>query len=332
MHVDIIIGKKIYSFTSTGAQLSQTIFFFLILKDEVCLPRLKEKLILQIERYLYQKNRKSIKMAEQLITSKGELKRIPFCIKGLDENMEGGIPVGSTVLVTGPAGTMKSSLCFNSIYNEAQTGRNVLFISLEQSYISLINQMINMGYDFQKVDVTIIGSDPSIIKKKIKEINASKKGHLILSDLSSLRASNKAADSPSADWWAIISRIVKTLREQANISTVVIDSLNSLYVLSDFKNPRNKIFHIFNFFKQLDVTSFFISEMPKDGRKYSEYEIEDFLADGVIAVQLAERNRKVTREINIVKMRGTNISVDVFTLEYGKNGFQALYGGKMPLV
>lgn len=271
-------------------------------------------------------------MAEQLITSKGELKRIPFCIKGLDENMEGGIPVGSTVLVTGAAGTMKSSLCFNSIYNEAQTGRNVLFISLEQSYISLINQMINMGYDFQKVDVTIIGSDPSIIKKKIKEINASKKGHLILSDLGSLRASNKAADSPSADWWAIISRIVKTLREQANISTVVIDSLNSLYVLSDFKNPRNKIFHIFNFFKQLDVTSFFISEMPKDGRKYSEYEIEDFLADGVIAVQLAERNRKVTREINIVKMRGTNISVDVFTLEYGKNGFQALYGGKMPLV
>jgi hypothetical protein len=31
-------------------------------------------------------------------------------------------------------------------------------------------------------------------------------------------------------------------------------------------------------------------------------------------------------------MRATDINIDIFTLEYGKNGFQALYGGKMPLL
>jgi len=271
-------------------------------------------------------------MPEQLISTKGELERIPINIKGLDDEIEGGIPVGSNVLVTGAAGTMKSSLCFNTIYNEAQNGRNVLYLSLEQSYVSLLNQMINMGYDFQKIDVTIIGSDPSIIKKKIKEVNKSKKGHLILSDLGSLRSAIKSKETASDNWWNIISKIVRTLKTETQISAVVMDSLNSLYVLSDFKQPRNKIFHIFRFFKELDLTTFFIAEMPKDGHKYSEYEIEDFIADAVVVLQLVERNRKVTREINIAKMRSTDVNNDVFTLEYGKNGFQAMYGGKMPLL
>ncbi len=271
-------------------------------------------------------------MAEQLIANPGEIKRLPLGIKGLDDNMEGGIPVGSNILVCGAAGTMKSSICFNSIYGEAEAGRNVLYISLEQTYVSLLNQMINMGYDFQKIDVTIIGSDPSIITKKVKQINGSKKGHLILSDLGSLRATIKSKDSPSNDWWNIISKVVKTLKEEVDITTVVFDSLNSLYVLTDFKDPRNKIFQIFSFFKDLGITTYFISEMPKDASKYSQYEVEDFLADGVIVIQLVERNRKVTREINVAKMRATKVNVDIFSLEYSSKGFQALYGGKMPLL
>jgi KaiC/GvpD/RAD55 family RecA-like ATPase len=272
-------------------------------------------------------------MSEQLISSKGKIPRIPIGIKGLDENMQGGIPVGSNILISGAAGSMKSSITFNTIYLQAEAGANVLYISLEQTYISLLNQMINMGYDFQKMDVTIIGSDPEIIKKKVKDIKTSKKGHIILSDLGSLRATLKGQDTSTADWWSIISKIIKTLKEEVNISCVVLDSLNSLYVLSEFKNPRNKIFQIFSFFKQLDLTSFFISEMPKDGSKLSEYEIEDFLADGVIVMQLIERNRKVTREISVPKMRATDVNIDIYTLEYNpRDGFKALYGGKMPLL
>lgn len=269
-------------------------------------------------------------MTEQLISSKGQIKRMPLNIVGLDENLEGGVPRDSNILVTGSAGTMKSSICFNALYNEAKAGNNVLYISMEETYVSLLNQMINMGYDFNKVDVTIIGSNPAIIKKKVKEINSSKQGHIILSDIGSLRASSKK-DS-NIDWWGIVSRIVKTLSEETKISAVVLDSLNSLYVLSDFKNPRTQIFQIMTFFKELDLTAYFISEMPKDGSKYSEYEIEDFLVDGVIVIQLMERNRKVTREINVAKMRSTNASVDIYTLEFGKAGFKALYGGKMPLL
>jgi len=181
-------------------------------------------------------------------------------------------------------------------------------------------------------DVTIIGSDPNIIKKKIKDVKKSKKGHLVLCDLGTLRTAIRAQAAASSDWWNIISKIVKTLKDEANVTCCVLDSINSLYVLSNFKQPRNQIFYIFNYFKQLDITTFFISEMPKDAHKFSEYEIEDYLADGVIVIQLTERNRKVTREITIIKLRSTKINTDIFTLEYTPKGFQAIYGGKMPLV
>ncbi len=81
---------------------------------------------------------------EKLISRKGELQRIPLYIDGLDEKIEGGIPKGHIVLVCGSAGTMKSSVSFNTIYNEAAiNGKIALYISLEQSYPSLLNHMIN---------------------------------------------------------------------------------------------------------------------------------------------------------------------------------------------
>src|SRR3989338_1841952 len=223
-------------------------------------------------------------MAEKLISEKGSLERISLGIKGLDSNMEGGIPVNSCILVAGAAGTMKSTVCFNAIYQQALAGKRVLYITLEQSYISLLNQMINLGYDFQKVDITIIGSDPGIIRKKIMEINKSKKGHIIVTDLGSLRAALRTKTGPTGDWWYTIAKIVRTLRHDAGVSAVVLDSINSLYVLTDFKNPREKIFEIIRFFKEEEVTSFLVSEMPKSGNKYCQYEIEDFLVDGVIVI------------------------------------------------
>jgi circadian clock protein KaiC len=273
-------------------------------------------------------------MAKGLIEKKEDLKRVKTYIQGMDESMGGGIPEGSITLVTGTAGTMKSSLCFNILYNEVlNNGKIGLYITLEQSYISLLNQMINMNFDFSKIEVVIIGSDISEMKKKIQQIKESKKGTLIISDIGTLRKEVKDTRiSSGGSWWNLIKNIIKRLKEECGLDLFVLDSLNALYVLSDFKNVRNELFYMFEFFRSLDVTIFLISEMPLDRSKYSMYEVEDFLADGVIMLRLIERYRKVTREISIVKMRATDCNIDIFTLEYDGRTFKALYGGKPPLV
>ena len=126
--------------------------------------------------------------------------------------------------------------------------------------------------------------------------------------------------------------IIKKISTSSKCDLFVLDSLSALYVLSSFDKPRTKIFHIFEFLRDLGLTSFLVSEMPIDQSKYSEYEVEDFLADGIIYLQLTKRYRKVTREISVVKMRATECNNDVFTLEYKNKKFQATFGGRTPLV
>src|SRR2546430_14677162 len=61
--------------------------------------------------------------------------------------MAGGIPKGSVVLLAGAPGTMKSSLAFAALFNNALKGRKGLYISLEQSRESLVRHMKGLGMD-----------------------------------------------------------------------------------------------------------------------------------------------------------------------------------------
>jgi KaiC/GvpD/RAD55 family RecA-like ATPase len=124
---------------------------------------------------------------EKIITRKDELKRTPLHIQGLDENIEGGIPDGYITLMCGTAGTMKSSVCFNSLYNEAvKEGKIALYVSLEQSYVSILNHVINMGYDLSKVNILLI-NDLSNINSQLAQLKNSKKGTIIFGDLGCIR-------------------------------------------------------------------------------------------------------------------------------------------------
>ena len=67
-------------------------------------------------------------------------------VDGFDENLNGGIPQGHTVIVAGAAGTMKSSLAYHILFmNAKRDGVNGLYISLEQSKQSLTRQMEGLG-------------------------------------------------------------------------------------------------------------------------------------------------------------------------------------------
>jgi KaiC/GvpD/RAD55 family RecA-like ATPase len=272
-------------------------------------------------------------MPSEVIQKKEDVKRIKTHIFGLDENLEGGIPEGHVVLVSGSAGTMKTSMTFNILYNEALSGNVGVYFSLEQGYVSLLNHLVNMGFDFSKVDIIVVSSNIEDIRKKLKTLRESKKGAVIIADLGELRKEIKDTKmGSSGDWWVFIRNVLGSIKKEIDFKLLVVDSLDALYVLSNFEEARSKLFYMFEFFRELNVTSFLISEMPLDGKKYSRYEVEDYLADGLIVLRLVERYRKVNREIAVVKMRGTNCNIDVFTLSYDGHRFKAEYGGKPPLV
>ena len=129
-----------------------------------------------------------------------------------------------------------------------------------------------------------------------------------------------------------IENIVKKVKQSANCDLFCLDSLSALYVLSHFEHPRTRLFYIFEFFRDMGITSFLLSERPEGGGAYSEYGVEEYLGDGIILLEMNKRQRKVMREISIVKMRESKCNSDVFTLEWTGKAFQAIHGGKLPLV
>ncbi len=267
----------------------------------------------------------------KIVKTKEEIKRIKTYIEGLDENMQGGIPEGHIVLIAGSAGTMKSSVTFNILYNEALRGKTCLYLTLEQSYSSLINHCINMGFDLTKVN-TLIMRDLGNFKMDMAKLKSQEGGSLIIVDIGCIRKEIKDVKvSENRSWLNVIKNIIRKIKEEAGLDHFVLDSLSALYVLSRFENPRIELFYIFEFLRDMDITSFLISEIPLDGSKYAEYD-EDFLSDGIIHLRLTPFRRNIVREISIVKMRTTACNNDVFSLEFDNGVFKALYGGQNPLL
>ncbi len=260
------------------------------------------------------------------------MERIKTYIEGLDPQLQGGIPKGHIVLISGSAGTMKSSLAFNILYNECLSGKNSLYVSLEQGHSSLLTHMSNLGMDLSKINLVVF-SDISKLSQSFSSLDPEKGGNLVIADLSAIRKQVKGVEmGPSADWLNVIKNIILKMREKNMIDHFVLDSLSALYVLSQFEHPRTALFHVFEFLRDQGLTSYLISEMPLDRSKYAEFGVEDYLADGIIYLQLTERQRRVTRELTVVKMRATDCNTDVWSLEVKNGKFKVMYGGQPPLL
>ncbi len=267
-----------------------------------------------------------------VISSKSEIKRIPLYIEGLDDNIEGGVPEGHITLISGSAGTMKSSIAFNILYNESLKGKIGVYCSLEQSYYSIIKQMVNMNFDMSKINLIVI-RDLSELRTSIAKLKSSGDGGMVLVDIGCIRKEIrdvKTADNKS--WLNVIKNVVKKIKEEVECKLFCLDSLSALYVLSRFENPRIELFYLFEFLRDLDITSFLISECQPQSGRFSEFEIEEFLSDAIVFLKLTPFRRNVVREVSIIKMRATACNNDIFSLEYKHDRFQALYGGQNPLL
>ncbi|MCF7871476.1 hypothetical protein K9L97_00395 [Candidatus Woesearchaeota archaeon] len=267
----------------------------------------------------------------QDISKPSNLKRIKTYIKGLDENIQGGIPEGHITLIHGSAGTMKSSLCFSVQYNETLLNqKNSLYISLEQSFESIILNMENMGYDLSKIN-TININDLSKFGALLKKANKTG-GNLILVDLAAIRGQVKdVKTSENRSWINVVKNIILRTKKEVNIELLTFDSLQALYTLSTFDNPRMELFNFFEFLKEQKITSYMISEEITDASR-NMFDNEAFLSDAIIVLRLTPFRRNIVREIKVDKMRATKCNNDVFSLEFKNGAFYALYGGQNPLL
>jgi len=220
-------------------------------------------------------------------------------IEGFDEKMQGGIPEGSVVLLVGQPGTMKSSIAFNMLYNRAkEENLNGLYVTLEQSSKSLAKHMTTLGMNPMDVVNNLEIIDIGLIRKKLTQLQ-------------------------EQSWLQVFKMYAKNLKETSDYQLLVIDSLPVLNVLAKFENPREELFHLFEWLRDLGVTTILITEMDAETKKLSEFG-EDFLADGILYLRMAEiGDISVQRQIRCVKMRAVNHNSDYHSLLFDNGKFRA---------
>ncbi len=215
-------------------------------------------------------------------------------VKGLDEQMEGGIPDGHVILLSGTPGTMKSTLAWSILWNNARhMSKRCLYLSLEQSERSLLSQMERLGLGLAGLEE-----------------------RMTVLDLGTVRAEMAKAEiqSDRENWAKIVKGLVGETKERTGLDILAIDSLDAYELLFERPITRNEMFAFFEWLRQLGITVLIISEMSQDSNSYSKFD-EGFLADGIVHLKLAEvSDIDVQRRIRVVKMRGTRHAPGFFSL------------------
>ena len=210
-------------------------------------------------------------------------------IAGLDSILNGGIPRGNTILITGSCGTGKTTLSLEFLVHGAIMGERSMYISVTEVPEKLLENMID--YEF---------FDRKLIEEK----------KLIFVDLQEIyvKLGLEKLEFNLEDVNILVDQIVKMVKE-LGVERLVIDSITSIcYRLTSKEEIREFILHLGHELSNLGCTTLLISELLPSAAGYSQYGVEEAIADGIILLGNLERRGDLLRTLQVIKIRGTTHS------------------------
>ena len=224
----------------------------------------------------------------------GTAKRVSTGIPSLDKMFRGGgFTKGSTILISGTAGTGKTSLAAAFALERCRRGERCLFLSYEESSGQLISNMRSIGLHLEPV-----------VKKGLLQIV-------------STRPSFFGLEQHLLD-------LYKTL-EGFKPQSVIIDPLTSLISEGSQREIQSMVTRMIDLLKSKGVTGFFTSLVPSTAQNFTSGEIGvSSLIDTWIVVREIEEEagKRRIRGLYIVKSRGMGHSSDVRELILSDDGIE----------
>ena len=217
-------------------------------------------------------------------------------IDALDNLLNGGIPLGNTVLLCGSRGTGKTSLSLEFLIHGALGNEGGLFITASETADDLLGSMI--PYDFFSTDILKKGKLVFVDLASIYETMGLEKIEFDLEDLTFLATA--------------ISGLVKELGARR----LVIDSITSIcYRLKTQEKVREFLMKLSRMLSEERCTALLISESRARVEEPSSFSGEEDIVDGVILLSDLERGGDLLRTLQVVKMRGTLHSRSRYVLD-----------------
>jgi len=224
------------------------------------------------------------------------MEREEFGIKGIDSMIEGGIPKGAIVGISGPPGVGKSIFNIHFLLAGAKKGQKCIYICLEEPREN-IDKMISQ---FSFAD---------------KFYDYEKKGKIVI----------KCLEYP--EYEKIYSDLFQKIKEDDKVERLVIDSFNCFFAsvpnlqmlnLNHEVNVRRMINQAFSMLRRKGLTTTLVLEMQLKSGHGFYYNIP-FLVDGMINFDFLELGT-IERRVFIPKMRWTCQHRDSKPFDISKKG------------
>ncbi|MCJ7779037.1 MAG: AAA family ATPase [Sedimentisphaerales bacterium] len=224
--------------------------------------------------------------------------RKKFGIKVLDELLGGGIPQGHMVLISGNTGTGKTIFGMQFAVCGIKHGENVLFVNMEEPREQIEKTALVYGWDFVKYE---------------------KQGRL------GFVVTNLIDISNDKMLYAIVNAA-----NRLNAKRIVFDSLSTLFstTMND-EQTRQFFMQLGSFCKAQGITCIMnyinsanfgavrgqlLSTVLTNEIRFSSF------VDGIIVLLYVERGQRVKKLLNILKMRGSQHSKEVYLFDIEKGG------------
>jgi len=227
-----------------------------------------------------------------------QISKIKTGIAGFDEVLNGGIPKGRIILITGEAGTGKTVFLNEFLYRGIKNhNENGVFVTFEEKPEDNIKNMSSFGWNL----------DYLIKQKKLAIVDGSPQ------DIDEFHAGE-------FDWVTTVVLRIKNAIKKTNAKRVAIDSLSTLLMrFSSSEKIRESIFLLGDELKKLGVTVFLSTEKPnKDS--LSRFGVEEYVSDGIIDLTNKPGQQKFLRFLRVIKLRGSSYNSGMMEYEITNNG------------
>ena len=219
-----------------------------------------------------------------------DLERAPTGVTGLDELIEGGLPRGRITLVTGPAGSGKTTLGFQFLqHGIVQNNEPGVYVTLQDEVSDLTQDMGRYGWDVR--------------------------AHMNEHKLTIVRSPVPFEVDAPLTTDTLLDKIHGAVT-QINARRLVFDSIAALGLPDDdHVRLRRDVLRLCALLRELGCTTLMTTEMPDDG-SLTTFGVEQFVAQGVIVLHVAHTYRGV----EIRKMRGTRHDTNVHRMRITDKG------------
>ncbi len=254
------------------------------------------------------------------------IQRVKTGIGGLDNALLGGIPEKNLVLISGGAGTGKSTLCLQYLIAGALTGEKSLYVTTEQQVFEIEKQALAYGWDLKnfvengllKIIYIDVLKEPKVLKIIAEAVEDFSPQRIALDSLSTFSE------------FAVVSALAEEIIFKRVDSGITNADSTIPKSISEKTMIKRMLATLINELRSLNATILLTSEIPIDDKSLSSDGISEFLTDGVITLYNLGIGSSEFMSLRILKMRYTKHNRNYLFYELSEKGFTILEETRRP--